>query len=398
MCCAGYLAERRVGAQSPPFNSGSNGSDGALNLTTPGTIIFNPKDTSLFPTPLDPDGDNIYHFTTINIGSGVTVKLTGHFLSGPVFWLASGPVTINGVIDLSGESGRSQTNISSERVPSVAGSGGFGGGIGGRFSSPNPPLPGNGPGGGQAETTNSPQSNAGGGRFTGNQFLVPLIGGSGGGGSGCSCGETFGSGGGAGAGAILIASSNGITMNGGQILANGGNGPGSGCACGPGPGSGGAIRLVASTVTLNQGSAARALGGVGIANATDGIIRVEAFNVVINSGGFFPPRLQSLPFSLLLPTSPAPSVRVLSVNGVPINSNPFTFPDALINTASPVTVNIEARNVPTGTIPRLLVFSETGPDQTLNCSPLAGSLALSTSTATVTFPTGGSRGFVKAIW
>src|SRR5438270_208703 len=61
------------GSYSQTFSSGSTGIDGALNLTTPGTILFNPK---TFNPPLDQDGDNIYNFTTINIGAGVTVKLT----------------------------------------------------------------------------------------------------------------------------------------------------------------------------------------------------------------------------------------------------------------------------------------------------------------------------------
>src|SRR5262245_46728624 len=82
-------------AQGKKFNSGSNGSDGALNLTTPGTIIFDPKS---FTPPLNPAGDNVFNFTTINIGPGVTVKLSSKVFSGPVYWLAQGAVTINGTI------------------------------------------------------------------------------------------------------------------------------------------------------------------------------------------------------------------------------------------------------------------------------------------------------------
>src|SRR5215469_15475999 len=72
------------------FNSGSNGSDGALNLTTPGTIYFDPK---TFSPPLNPAGDNIFNFTTINISAGVTVKLSSKVLTGPIYWLAQGAVT-----------------------------------------------------------------------------------------------------------------------------------------------------------------------------------------------------------------------------------------------------------------------------------------------------------------
>lgn len=41
------------------FNSGSNGSDGTLNLTTPGEVLFDPRN---FSPPLDPDGDGVYHW------------------------------------------------------------------------------------------------------------------------------------------------------------------------------------------------------------------------------------------------------------------------------------------------------------------------------------------------
>src|SRR6266496_2324782 len=83
---------------SGQITSGSNGSDGALNLTTPGTVLFDP-----IAMNLDADGDNVFHFTTINIGAGVTVRLTNTKLRGraPV-WLATGAVTIAGTIDLNG--------------------------------------------------------------------------------------------------------------------------------------------------------------------------------------------------------------------------------------------------------------------------------------------------------
>ncbi len=93
-------------AQLPLFDSGSDGSDGALDLTglaSGGGIVFDPAG---FDPPLDTDGDNVYHFTTINIPMGVTVKMSGPVLNmRPVYWLASGEVTIDGVIDLDGEDG-----------------------------------------------------------------------------------------------------------------------------------------------------------------------------------------------------------------------------------------------------------------------------------------------------
>src|SRR5712692_2344983 len=79
-------------AHSQTFNSGSTGADGALNLTTPGTVVFDPAALNI-----DTSGDNVFNFTTINIGPGVTVQLLNGQLRGKsVVWLASGAVTIAG--------------------------------------------------------------------------------------------------------------------------------------------------------------------------------------------------------------------------------------------------------------------------------------------------------------
>src|SRR5450755_1106851 len=81
------LATAAASAQT--FSSGSTGSDGALTFNTPGTYVFDPK---TYNPPLDPSGDNVFNFTTITIASGVTVRLTGSVINGPVVWLASGTV------------------------------------------------------------------------------------------------------------------------------------------------------------------------------------------------------------------------------------------------------------------------------------------------------------------
>jgi hypothetical protein len=130
--------------QAQTFDSGSNGSDGALNLTTPGTIDFDPR---TFDPPLDPDGDNVYHFTTINIATGVTVRLSGQKLTRPVFWLATGAVQIDGTIDLNGGDGHPANDPNpANRRSSVPGAGGYPGGIGEAGTSP--AQSGLGPGGG----------------------------------------------------------------------------------------------------------------------------------------------------------------------------------------------------------------------------------------------------------
>jgi len=393
-------------SQAQTFNSGSNGSDGALNLTTPGTIIFDPKS---FTPPLNPAGDNVYNFTTINIAAGVTVKLTSKVLTGPVYWLATGDVTIGGIVDLSGETGHGFVGTAGERIPAAGGAGGYLGGVGGSSSAGFPSAePGNGPGGGPVGTYTGPfgRTCTNGGTFTGSQFLIPLVGGSGG--SGGSLAGSLGAGGGGGGGAILIASSTQIRLLSGaaSILANGGAGgaPFQGCQNNGdgGPGSGGAIRLIAPYV---NGGTLSAYGGnlnaTGTGYLGNGVIRVEAytFGGANIAGGVL---IQSTPFSPAVPVTPPSSIKVTSIvtstGTIPINANPFSFPDATINTSAPVTVNVQAQYVPLGTVPKVLVISETGPDQTVNCSPLAGTLQQSTCSASITFPTGGSRGFVKATW
>src|SRR6266566_2463402 len=156
------------------FSSGSDGTDGAYSPTgTPGTVII--FDATQFHG--SQVGANIFNFTTITIPSGVTVKLSGNTLNGPVFWLAQGDVNIAGVIDLSGGKGYDATSQSFFRIPSVPGSGGYAGGVGGVGSQL--ALSGSGTGGGAAGNGGS---YGGPGVYGGNQFVIPLVGGSGGGG------------------------------------------------------------------------------------------------------------------------------------------------------------------------------------------------------------------------
>src|SRR5262249_12825283 len=139
-----------------------------------------------FNPPLDQDGDNVYHFTTITIPPGVTVRLSADVLGAtPVVWLASGAVQIAGTLDLRGQSGH-QGNTPA--IPAVAGAGGYGGGTGRRSNAA--AQSGNGPGGGQAMVGSvgggagyAVQGSGGvgiGGAAYGNDFLLPLMGGSGG--------------------------------------------------------------------------------------------------------------------------------------------------------------------------------------------------------------------------
>src|SRR2546427_4320739 len=84
------------------FSSGSDGSDGAFAPSgPPGTVVL--FDPSQFHG--SQVSANIFNFTTITIPAGVTVRLSGNLINGPVFWLAQGDVDIEGVIDLSGANG-----------------------------------------------------------------------------------------------------------------------------------------------------------------------------------------------------------------------------------------------------------------------------------------------------
>jgi hypothetical protein len=324
---------------------------------------------------LNPVVPGIFNFTTINVASGSTLRFTENVYHGTVYFLASGDVTIPGTLDLHGDDSYGNISFASQRVPNAGGSGGFSGGIGG-FGT-NAALAGNGPGGGALGAAGANNSN---------QFLVPLIGGGGGGGS------SVGAIGGAGGGAILIASSTTITVN-GSINAAGGHNTG---GCTGTPGGNGAVRLVANTIQGSGSVTVSNSGCSGIAGG-NGLARFESNNlggVSVNG-----PTTRSTPFALNLPTTGAPTVKVTSINSQPINSNPFSFPDITINSTSQVPIVIQATNVPIATaVVKIYVFSEAGPDQVISIGPLTGTDASSTATMNITYPAGGSRGYVKATW
>ncbi len=71
-------------------NSGSDGHDGALNPTA--NLVIDMAD--------HPDG--IYHYTSVNIPTGVTVSFIPNSGNKPVVWLVQGAVTIAGTVTVSG--------------------------------------------------------------------------------------------------------------------------------------------------------------------------------------------------------------------------------------------------------------------------------------------------------
>ena len=375
-------------AAQPSFNSGSTGADGALNITgASGTVVtFDPKS---FNPPLDPAADNIFNFTTINIAAGVTLKLSGRNLTGPIYFLASGAVTIAGTIDASGENGSPAGQTDQNLAPAYPGAGGFAGGVGGRSGSPPfPAQPGSGPGGGAAGTANTGGGN---GSFTGNGFLVPLIGGSGGGGAFSTVPSGFGAGGGAGGGALLIASSTSISIDGG-IKANGGVSD-----CSAGIGAGGAIRLMAPVV-----------GGAGSVTAQSAGCAQIPGRVRIETGSYQGSLIFSVtPYTITsnpnfyLPTVIPGSLKVTAIGGVAVPASPtgsFTVPDTVINTGSPVSVVVQASQITLGTTVTLQFYSESAGFFSATTSGLTGTLASSTASAQITFPPGFTRGYALASW
>jgi hypothetical protein len=363
------------------FPSGSTGADGALNITTAGVTIF---------TTPPVGGGSVYNFTTINIASGSTLKLSGSVFPGPIYFLA----TIAGTIDLSGQGG-SVPASSAQRIPTT-GCGWIRWGrcfmLRGFAATGARPVGWRHPGQLYGCTYNA----AGAGGFSGNQFLVPLIGGSGGGG--------YSGSGGAGGGALLIASSVSITVT-GTITANGGSG-----ASNSGGGSGGGIRLVAPAFA-GTGAVTAAGGGAGfnVINCGSqsnpggsGVVRLEFFQSTFTgttAGNLY----TATPVNLFVPAATSqPSIMVTSIGGVAVPASPtgsFTVPDVTVNSSAPLTVNISASNIPLGTIPTVYFSTENFPDQKITATAgLAGSVAASTTTATVTLNPGYSIGYVTATW
>jgi hypothetical protein len=408
--------------------------DGALDLTgATGTVDFNPRSPDAHPSirDKDEDGDNVFHFTKVVIPQGVTLKMSAKWTSGPVYWMVKGPtppcspspciaVDVRGTIDLSGADGHARTMTTSDRIPAVPGPGGFPGGIGGnrRGDSRGAAQPGAGPGGGRAAFSGDSWGAAA--TASGNAQIVPLFGGSGAGGGASDEFEWWGSGGGAGGGALLISSAHAINVQApGQILAAGGYGGYYGAAgCQPyigGNGAGGAIRLVAQILQGNgnvyagfgQGSwyfGNRATCNTATLNGVAGRVRLEAFQQ--NWAYNLTPYTQGTPLNSFVPTTAPPSIQVTGIAGQTVApediTGGFDAADYTIESNNAVEVTIQGRNVPVGTVPQLVITSLEGKDQVVSDVPalqaLTGQPGMTYSTVMVKFPSGFSRGYVRATW
>jgi hypothetical protein len=386
------------------FNSGSTGADGP----------FSPTVNTELPLP----ADGIFNFTTITIPAGVTVTFTKNVTNTPVVILASGDVTIAGTVDVSG--GKSPDignagdgNVGDDGQPGVGGPGGYDGGAGGLLGSNTRGSDGLGPGGGiggerqgdsrcrgggggygTAGTPGNCTTSGGGGPTYGSSLLLPFIGGSGGGG-GAAGTIVRGGGGGGGGGAILIASSGTVTLgSSGSLLANGGS---AGTSSGVdtervgGGGSGGAIRILATTID-GDGiiSAIGGTGGGGILGfGGDGRIRLEA-ETLTRTASTSPAFASAPPGAIFIPG--LPSVVITSVAGIaapiaPTGSADITLP---AGTPNPVTVVFTTTGIPVGNTIRLTVTPANAAAITADSTPLIGSTASATASASVNLPPGPS--------
>lgn len=390
------------------FNSGSTGADGALNPSANVTLALPPS--------------GVFHFTTVNVPSGVTVRFTRNAANTPVTMLAQGDIVIAGTLDISGSAGGAGSLTGTLLGPNggAGGPGGFDGGTGANGVISTTGGAGLGPGGAGGGTSSGSSGGGGGhvatggasigaaavaatgGGVYGTAGLLPISGGSGGGGGGAVLGAT-GFGGGGGGGALVLASSTTISVS-GTIRARGGNGTsGSNPAAGfGGSGSGGAVRVIANTVTgtgtidVNGGdriggffpnSGGFFFNGAGSA----GRARIESFtNTAALNFAAVPPATisSSLPSPAVLTN--APTLRISSVAGVApgIAQGSFATPDITLpaGTANPVPVGITAANIPVGTVVTVTVQGYVGPVSSATAI-LVGTSTSSSAVASVSIPT-----------
>lgn len=428
------LALAATGVQA--FDSGSTGADGALNPTVNTEI------------QLPPSG--VLNYTTVNIPSGVTVRFKRNVLNTPVFLLASGNVTIAGVIDISGKTAAATGTAgdgvgADDGMPGQGGPGGYDGGRGGRDDLAMTPAVirgggGLGPGGGLGGVegadgcgTDNRQyryiggsaghaqaaleqwwyyynnqyywcgaSPANAGKAYGSAILQPLIGGSGGGGG--RGGANFpGSGGGGGGGAILIASSGTFSLT-GSIVASGGYGgavAGTNSGGSGGGGSGGAVRIVATSVTgagpiTAQYACPQSVTGSVNGNmncsyyrSSQGRIRIEAESLTY-SGATTPTYTTDVPGPIFLANMP--SLRIATVAGVAVPANPTGNADVTLPTdvANPVTVTFATANVPTGNTILFKLIPAYGIATEVLSAAITGTTAAGTASISVSLPQGPS--------
>jgi len=323
-----------VVVSAAPFDSGSTGAYGPINVTS--------------NTTLEMPADGIFHCTTIHVPAGLSLRFAPNPLNTPVYLLATGAVTIVGTLDVSGA-------INSGGAPGRGGPGGFDGGYGGfGLGDTSKGGDGQGPGGGRnlARWYGAAYTAAAGFNTNkyGNSLCIPLIGGSGGSGGDGNPGP----GGGGGGGAILVAANVSITV-GGRILANSANGFGGG--------SGGTVRLVSPLVTGIGSIQANPGGGYSGEVSSPGRIRVDcedrqAFRT-LNLQGFSTRGAQLFAF----PSAPLPRLDIVEAAGqsIPFGTGSSVQIELPAGSATTRTVRVQARHF-IGTVPiTVVVIPENSP-------------------------------------
>lgn len=380
-------------ATGQSFSSGSTGADGVFAPATSQNITVRPG--------------GVYNYTTVSIPAGVTVRYFRNTDNAPVVILASGNVTIDGAIVVSGFDGVGATT-DAPALGGAGGPGGFTGGVSGHQTSTSffAPAAGQGPAGGAPGVASGAGGQSGNyGAPTSFVGLTPLFGGSGGGGGfPSSTNASSGSGGG---GGILVASSTRITVN-GAIRANGANHVGNfSCFSFGGAGSGGAIRLVAPEIAGGGGnSVLSAIGGTANVNCSQtpggpGRIRLEASSLSAFTGLTNPtPSITNAPGPVSPGGNPAlanvPTLAIASVGGaaVPaIATASYSVPDIALapGTSNPIPVVVNATNTPVGSPTEIrvrLIPRGTASTVTVPATEHTGSFASSSATANVTLAAG----------
>jgi hypothetical protein len=325
----------------------SDGSDGALNISTNTVIDLSQALTGTWSNPGSGNGIYdptqwavVFKYSSINIASGASVTFANHYANPPVIWLVQSNVTINGTVSVNGNNGVNGDNygglLPAEFLPTVPGPGGF---RGAAYDQVVGPGDGFGPGGGVGAQRSDGVSVPGSYQNSyGNPQILPLIGGSGT--SSTARGSGDNDSGASGGGAILIVASGTVSMN-GQITAT--------------PGvvldravyaAGGGIRIVANQISGNGIIDAEPSGQTRMeANGISQQLNITP-NVDLVSPGTTP---------IIFPTGTAPSVSIVSVAGLSAPSDPqanvTSSADIGIQTNSPVTVVLQTQNFPTtGTV------------------------------------------------
>ena len=386
-------------AAAQTFDSGSSGALGA----------FAPTESVVVDLP----EDGVLHYTTIDIPEGVTVTFNRNDANTPVYMLATGDVTIGGLVSVNGvQGGGSHNRWWVSRLGGVGGPGGGDGGASRAGTSTVWGQHGTGPGAGAAHNSSGwGQGPSGGASPVGNGGKQPS-GPAGGvapadkswwlyfGGSGGGAGTDGGGGGGG--GVITIASSGTLLLT-GEVRANGGAGNFHGAS-----GGAGSVRLVATTVTgtgklraLAGGTCSNSYSNNGSCGA-NGIIRIDGFTITgtlttnASPAPYYGTPTKAVPY----PAAKRPTLRLASHDGGDFafgdpGAHGLSDPPNVLPQNTTTTITVEATWVPPGTEVKVAINS-LGGGRTVYTATLAGTVELTTATVDATIPAGKQAGTVEA--